>query len=147
MYLWLLIAHREWRWIVLLAGFVAVAGAALRLWRGQPWASAGPVLMKCFSVAVDIQVLLGAALYLLVSPLTTVAASNTEVALPVGSEARFFALIHPLIMVAALILVHLTAVLARRGASDRSRQWRSIVLASITLLIIAAGIPWWRLRG
>src|ERR1019366_2419252 len=144
MYLWLLIAHSAWRWVVLIAGFAAVVSASIRLSGQEAWAPSGPRLSKFFGIAVDIQALMGAALYLLFSPLTTVVVSSTNTALPPGSEAHFFAILHPAIMVAAVIAVHISSVVIRRGRSDAARQRRSIIGYSITLLIFTSGLPWWR---
>jgi hypothetical protein len=87
---------------------------------------------------------MGAALYLLISPLTNVVVSTATTALPLGSEAHFFAVLHPVIMVAALIAVHISSVVVRRGRTDVARQRRSIICYCITLSFITAGLPWWR---
>src|ERR1022692_399691 len=113
MYRWLLIAHGLWRWPVILVGVAAVA-SALWAWRGrQPWRGPSTILGRLFGVAVDIQVLMGAALYLVFSPLTTVAMSINGAA-PRGTDMQFFGAPHALIMIAVLFAVHLSAVLVRR---------------------------------
>jgi hypothetical protein len=139
-----LIAHGAWRWVVLIAGFATVVSAMMRLSRQDPWAPTGPRLSRFFGIAVDIQVLMGAALYLMLSPLTTLALSAAGMKLPHGSQAYFFVVIHPAIMLVAFIAVHVSAVLVRRARSDAAHQQRAIIFYGITLLIVLAGIPWQR---
>jgi hypothetical protein len=144
LYRWVLILHGAWRWVVLIAGFATVVNAVLRLSERQPWAPTGPRLGRFFGIALDIQVLMGAALYLTLSPLTTLAMRPGGVRLPPGSQAYFFVVVHPIIMIVAFIAVHIAAVLVRRARSDAGHQRREIIFYGITLLIVLAGIPWWR---
>jgi len=143
-YRWVLVAHSDWRWVVLISGFATVFGAAVRLAERQPWAPAGARISRFFGISVDIQVLMGAALYLLLSPLSTVVLCGTGVPLPRGSDAHFFAAVHPAIMLGAFVAVHISSVIVRRARSDAGHQRRALIFYGITLLIILAGIPWWR---
>ena len=144
MYRWVLITHNAWRWVVLMAGFAAVISAATRLSRQEVWAPVGPRLGRFFGIALDIQVLMGAALYLTLSPLTTIVLSTTGRRLPPGSQAHYFVSVHPAFMIVAFIAVHISAVLIRRGRSDAAHQRRAVILYGLTLLIVLVGIPWWR---
>ncbi|MGH8257860.1 MAG: hypothetical protein ACRET0_16785, partial [Steroidobacteraceae bacterium] len=133
-----------WRWVVLIAGFGAVVSAMMGLSRQDPWAPNGARLGRFFGIALDIQVLMGAALYLLLSPMTTIVLSTVGMKLPRGSQAYFFVVIHPAIMIVAFIAVHVAAALVRRARSDAAHQRRAIIFYGITLLIVLAGIPWQR---
>lgn len=144
MYSWLLIAHSAWRWMVIFAGLATIVHSATGLVRHGLWEPLGPRLATLFSRAVDVQVVLGAALYLVVSPLTTLVASAATTALPPESEARFFSVLHPLIMVAALVLVHLSSSITRRATTSRGRLWRALCGGVVVLLVLNAGLPWWR---
>jgi hypothetical protein len=129
---------------VLVAGFAAVLSAAVRLEQRKPWAPVGPRLGKTFGIAVDIQTLMGASLYLILSPLTTIGVRSTTAPLQRVSDAYYFAGVHPLIMLAAFIGVHVASILIRRARSDAAHQWRAVVFYGTTLLILLSGIPWWR---
>jgi hypothetical protein len=144
MYRSVLIAHSLGRWLVLLAGVTVVFVETARLRSGKPWAPIGPQLGRVFSIAVDVQVLMGAALYLLLSPLTTVVLSTTVTRLPSDSDAHFFSVVHPAIMIACFIGVHVSSVMIRRGRNDASRHRRSIMFYGVVLLLMLPGIPWWR---
>lgn len=143
MYDWVLTAHSLWRWVVVLAGAVAVWSAWSAYRRGAPWAGTVVLAGRLFAIAVDIQFLLGASLYLVFSPLTTTAMS-VAAGLPAGSELRFFGVYHGLLMSAAFVDVHLSAVLIGRGKDDRVRLRRSVFLYAQTLAVILLMIPWWR---
>jgi hypothetical protein len=93
---------------------------------------------------VDIQVLMGAALYLLFSPLTTVVLSSTGTELPPGSQAHYFGVVHPIMMLTALIVVHLGSAMIGRARNDVTRQRRAVIFYGFALLIVISGIPWWR---
>jgi hypothetical protein len=144
MYRWVLIAHSLGRWLVLVAGATVVLVETARLWSGKPWAPIGPQLGRVFRILVDVQVLMGAALYLLLSPLTTVVLSTTMTRLPSDSDAQFFSVVHPAIMMAAFIGVHVSSVIVRLGRNDASRHRRSIMFYGVLLLLVLYGIPWGR---
>lgn len=144
MYRSVLIAHSLGRWLVLVAGVAVVIVATARLRSGKPWAPIGPQLDRFFRIVVDVQVLMGAALYLILSPLTTVVLSTTVTRLPQDSDAEFFSVVHPAIMTAAFIGVHVSSVMIRRGRSDASRYRRSIMFYGVMLLLVLFGTPWWR---
>jgi hypothetical protein len=47
-------------------------------------------------------------------------------------------------MVLALLAVHVSAVIIRKGSGDTARQRRAAVCYGLTLMILLSGIPWWR---
>jgi hypothetical protein len=134
MYGYVLIAHGAWRWLVLAAGAAAVASALHGLARHAPWQPVAARWGRLFGIAVDIQALMGAALYFLLSPLTTG---------PAGTD-PYFGVTHAATMAGALVAVHVSARLIRRGRSDRARQRRAALFYGLTFLILLGGIPWWR---
>jgi hypothetical protein len=142
MYDYVLIAHSWWRWVVIVAGVAAIASAARGLVRHGPWEPA-PRYGRLFGIAVDIQFLMGASLYLVFSPMTTVAL-NVAQGLPPGSDLTFFGVYHGLIMTLAFVDVHVSAVVIRRAKTDAARLRRSLYFYGQTLLLILCTIPWWR---
>jgi hypothetical protein len=143
MYRWMLIFHGAWRWLVILAGIAAVANALNGLRRHASWEPLGPRLGRLFGIAVDIEVLTGAVLYLVLSPLTSGEAGELTYAAP-GSEKAFFSGRHALTMLAALFAVHIASVLTRRGRGDAAHQRRAALFYGLTLLIVLSAVPWWR---
>jgi len=60
--------------------------------------------------------------------------------------ARLFAIAvdSQVLMGAALIVVHVGAVMVRRASSDAARHRRALLSYGLALLLIMIGIPWWR---
>ena len=143
MYRWLLIAHSIWRWAVILAGVAAVVCAAWAWHRRRTCYGQCAILGRLFAIAVDIQVLIGAALYLMFSPMTTIV-MRINGAAPRGTDLAFIGSTHALIMIAVLVAVHVSAVIVRRGHNDAARLRRSVLCYGLTLLVLLAGVPWWR---
>ena len=98
---------------------------------------------RLFSISLDVQVLLGAALYLVFSPVTTVMyAMPASASLP--PERRFLAEYHAAAMFGAFLLMHIAAPLIRRSTTDAVRRRRARVVYGVTLVLIFSAIPWWR---
>jgi hypothetical protein len=143
MYGIVLLLHGLWRWVVIFAGAAALASAALGLSSGAPWQTGAGRFARLFGIAIDVQVLMGAALYLLFSPLTNDVQRVGGGVAP-DSDAHFFGARHALLMTGAFILVHVSAVLIRRTVPDAAKHRRALPLYGLTLLLVLAGIPWWR---
>jgi cell division protein FtsW (lipid II flippase) len=144
MYLLLLRLHGAWRWAVIVGGAMVLFALLWGLARRQPWAPRGELLNKLFLRAVDVQVLLGAALYLVVSPLTTIAL-DTAGAAPAGSDVEFFGVRHGSVMAMAFIGMHVAGgVLRRKRWSDSARYGIALACYSIVYLVMFSVVPWWR---
>jgi hypothetical protein len=138
MYLALLHTHNVLRWIVLLAAVFALA-YMLRGWLGKrPWTQADMRVGSLFTVAMDVQLLVGILLYV-VSPLVQSALRDFGAAMGVH-ELRFFALEHALLMLVAVVLVHIGTSRAKKRASHRP----ATILYSLALAAMLFAIPWWR---
>jgi hypothetical protein len=143
MYRWVLILHGTWRWVVVLGGLAAVGSALYGLWYRTGWQPIGALCGRLFGIAVDIQVLLGAALYFVFSPLTTPGLSAAGEG-SAASDLNFFSTRHGVVMTLALVAVHLSAVWIRRGRDDASHQRRAALCYGLTWLLLCSAIPWWR---
>jgi hypothetical protein len=135
----ILVAHNILRWLVLAFGLVALVKTAAN-WRRagtgvpatvRPWTA-------IFVGTLDLQFLLGLILYLVESPVTRAAFENMPAAMK-DHELRFFTVEHTTYMLIALIAGHIGSVLARRA------RYRGATIGfGIALLVMLAGIPWWR---
>lgn len=117
--------HSVLRWVVLVAIAGGGAWALLQAPRGKafdraPFAAAG--------VVVDLQVALGIAIYLIDGA---------------WRSGAFFAVIHPVLMLAALALVHIG--IGRARSREGGDAYRSVGAAFLfAFILIALGIPWAR---
>jgi hypothetical protein len=135
MYTTVLTLHSWIRWVALVAG-VGATLAALRNREGsaERW---GLIAM----MTLDVQMLLGLALYLVLSPFTTQAMANFSAAMKTP-QLRFWAVEHASMMFLAVILAHVGRVLARKAKTPQARRTRLLVCFGLATLAMFAGMPW-----
>jgi len=138
----LLTIHDELRWLVLLSSLVAVIAALSGLLGGRPFRPLGLVTGVVFISVMDLQFLLGLILCFL-SPWVAQFWSSPAAAMKVR-DARFFGMEHGLIMLIALALAHIGAAWSKRAGNDAKAYRTSLICFSLSLVLILAGIPWWR---
>jgi len=137
MYIWILFLHSWWRWVVVLTGLLLLGGLIFRQKTAPVWIQR---LVRLFPITLDVQVLLGIALFVL-SPLTAQAMRSGT--LFTHDLARYWSVEHALPMVLALVLAHIgqkrlrSALLA---GHPPSRMGRWLLIGAVLLLL--AAIPW-----
>ena len=143
MYPYILGLHNTVRWIVLIVGVWAVV-LAWRGWLGRrQWTVAEGRATRVFVVVLDLQFMIGLALYVVFSPLTRQGFSDFGAAMR-DAPIRYFLLEHPLIMLLAIAAAHIGAVKIRRAASDAERFQRASIWLGLSLAALAGFIPWAR---
>ena len=135
MYTTVLLLHSWIRWIALIAGVVATVAAA----RGK-----GDRPGLALTIALDIQMLLGLALYLKVT-LPSIQGHMAEVMK--DPAARFFAVEHITMMLGAVVIAHVGRVLARKTASPDARNMKLMVCYGIATAFMLLAIPWPGIRA
>lgn len=141
MYSTALTLHSVLRWVVLLAGLLAVARACVG-WTGRrPWTAADSRAGLWFTIALDLQLLAGLWLYLALSPLTSMALESMADTMR-NSSLRFWSVEHPFGMMVALILAHVGRVYVRKATTGASRHRVAAVLFSVALVVILLSSPW-----
>jgi hypothetical protein len=147
MYGVLLAIHNLLRWLVLLAGVLAVVRAVVGLLSKRPWNQGDRKAGVFYTSVLDLQFLVGLVLTF-TSPLVRAALANLSAALSMN-DLRFFPFEHIPFMLVAVVMAHAGSNLARK-AKDASGQHRRAALGyGLSLLVILLAIPWWRplLRG
>lgn len=143
MYGAILAVHNIVRWIALFLG-IAAAVMAWVGWLGKrEWQPSDRKLGSFFSIAVDIQLLLGLLLYFFFSPLTRTALQDLGTAMSIGNL-RFFVLEHPLYMLLALVFAHLGSILPRKVDQSAAKYRRAAIWFTLAVLMILLGMPWAR---
>ena len=117
-----LLLHSWLRWIVVILAIVAILRAA----SGRQDRSA-----LLFTIALDVQFLVGILLYTAFSPMTRAAMQNMSAAMHT-TAIRFWAVEHPIAMVLAVAFAHV----------GRSRSKRAVVFFTIALVLLLVGLPW-----
>jgi hypothetical protein len=134
MYELVLTAHSWLRWVALIAGLMAVVMAFTASPRADRW---GLILV----IALDIQLLLGFALYLALSPNTQAIFGNFGAAMR-DPVARFWAVEHVSLMVFAVVMAHVGRVLAKKAASPTASRTRLLVCFALSTIAMIAATPW-----
>ena len=135
--------HNILRWLVLIAAVVAVARAVSGWVNRSHWipASAGPG--RFYTILLDVQFLLGILLYTVLSPVTRAAFADMGAAMRTR-DIRFFVAEHLVMMLLALVFAHVGKVMASRAPTDMMKFKRAAIYYGISLVLILAGMPWWR---
>jgi hypothetical protein len=139
MYTFVLVLHSWLRWIAIAAGVGATAAAS------RPGAGSERSGLL-FMISMDVQMLLGLLLYAFLSP-TTAAIFRDFGAAMKDPVARFWAVEHVTMMVAAVILAHVGRVLGRKAATPGARRTRQLICFGLSTVLMIAGTPWPGTRG
>ncbi|MCS7002514.1 MAG: hypothetical protein NZ518_06680, partial [Dehalococcoidia bacterium] len=137
----LLAVHSVLRWVVV-AGLVWwLVRAFIGRFGNGVWTASDRRLTVFTVIAMDLQVTVGLALYLFLSPATTSAFSNIGAAMA-NTQQRFWLVEHSVVMIVALIALHVGQVIIRRAKTDAGRFTRMAVTGVIAALLVLIAIPW-----
>lgn len=138
MYTIVLFLHSWVRWLVLVTGAVAFVRSTTG--GARSWASGDDRAMLVFTIALDMQLLLGLVLYLVLSPTVGLAFQNMRAAMQTTSI-RFFVVEHAIGMFLAVAAAHVGRVRIRRVAPEARRRTAAI-FSGISLLLMLIAMPW-----
>ena len=129
------------RWVVLAAGLVAFGRAVAGMRRPRAWTAGDDRAGQLFVGMLDLQLLIGIALYLVFSPITRAAFQDFGAAM--GSPIlRFWAVEHLLGMVIAVVLAHVGRVRVRKTTDPVRRHKLAAIFFGLALAAMLATIPW-----
>lgn len=123
---WLVGLHSLWRWVVLVVVTVAFVRGVVGWLRGGAWTGNDRTLVLVAVSALDIQLILGLIVY----------GSRQS-----WNASSFIAYIHPLVMIAAIAVAHITSVRVRRAEPARAKFQTLAIGLFIALFLITAAIP------
>jgi len=141
MYQFIISIHNIVRWIVIIAAIYALFRAYRGWFRKKLWTETDRKAGLYFSLAFDIQFLLGLILTV-VSPLVRSIISSFQNAMTID-ELRLIVEHIPLMLV-ALILVHVTSVFAKRAGDDVTKHRRAAIGYTLAFIVMILAIPWAR---
>jgi len=138
MYIATLFIHSWLRYVVLLLGLSVIFGAAGGVRRGS-WSAGLERLHVVFMGVLDVQLLLGLALYFWLSPVAAAARANLGAAMK-DPHLRFFGVEHIATMLIAVFVAHLGRTRSKRRGDARSRG--VLITQCVWLVLTLAAIPW-----
>jgi hypothetical protein len=134
----LLHLHNALRWVIVIAGLVAVVKAILNASAHRPYQK-GPG--SVFVAALHIELLIGLVLYFGVSGLAAAFRADPGAGMKVAAL-RFFGLEHLVLMLAAVVVATIGGAKARRAADEAQKNKTARTFFLIALVLLALGIPW-----
>jgi len=141
MYTALLFVHSWLRWLVVFSGVAALGGAAGGVAGKRAWLPADNLRSVLFTVAFDIQVLIGFLLYGVLSPVTQSGFADMGVTMR-DPVLRFYVVEHLVGMVAALALAHVGRKRARTLTDPAARHRSVLVFVGLAMVVLLLSIPW-----
>lgn len=146
MYEGILVLHNTLRWLLLISIVVTLA-RYLTGWLGNlSWKKLDNVLGIVFTSLIDLQLLLGLALYFFLSPKMKVVFADFGAAMK-DSVLRFYAVEHISMMLIAVALVHIGRAKSKKAKTDKKKFLTGFIFFLIALILILAAIPWSRLQN
>ncbi len=124
-----LVLHSWVRWVAIVAGILATFQAFTN-------ASSSQRSGLIFTIALDIQFLLGLILLLTLNVFSDFGATMRD---PI---ARFYAVEHETMMIAAIVIAHVGRVLARKAATPAAARTRTLVCFGLATVLLLVGTPW-----
>jgi dipeptide/tripeptide permease len=107
------------------------------------WEKSDNILGIIFTAVMDVQLLVGLALYFFISPITKAAFQNIGAAMK-NPELRFYLVEHFLLMLIAVVLVHIGRSKSKKASSPRKKFGVALVFFGIAYVLLLVGIPWGR---
>lgn len=134
--------HNLLRWVVLVAGVLAIGASFRGLVIRAPWTDGVRRLGLVFLSSLHLQLVLGLILYAF-SPLIRNALGNMSAAMQ-SDQLRFFVVEHLTLMILAVVSAQLGYSLSKRVEGDRKKFVRAGIGYGLAGILLIVGIPWWR---
>lgn len=143
MYELVLILHSCLRLALVALAVMAFVRALHGLFAGRMYTRGDRTVGLVLVIVADVQMLVGLALYFVLSPAAASARANFGAAMK-DPELRRTAVEHPTMMIGALVLLHVGNALKKRVETDALRhRWIAITVGvALLLLVIGSSWPW-----
>lgn len=143
MYTGFLHLHNALRWLVLIVALITLLKYFMSWFSHKRWEKSDNILGIIFTAVMDVQLLIGLALYFFISPITKAAFQNMGTAMK-NPELRFYLVEHFLMMLVAVVLVHIGRSKSKKATSPRKKFGSALVYFAIAYVLLLVGIPWGR---
>lgn len=141
MYSAFLLVHSYLRWVVVIVGLLVIARAIAGLSGGRDWRAGDSAGVRVFSIALDIQFLLGLLLYVWLSPFIRDAWADMAATMR-NAPLRFFAVEHVTGMLIGIALAHVGKSKIGKAVDAAQKHKLAVVFFSLAMVVIVLSIPW-----
>jgi hypothetical protein len=135
----LLVLHNLFRWLILIFGFWTLISAISGLSSKRIYSANDGRASLFFMISMDIQLLLGLALYFIGGWYAGFSDMSATMKDPM---VRFFTVEHSLMMIIAWILVHAGRASVKKAFNSGGKFKKTLIFFGIALLLILIAIPW-----
>lgn len=140
MYTGLLFFHSFTRWFVLVSLLYSLFVAFRGYFCNREFSKADNLVRHWTATISHIQLILGVILFIK-SPIIQYFFKNYQDAKE-NTEISFFAAIHSVLMLGAVVLITIGSALAKRKTTDREKYKTMLIWFGIALFIILVAVPW-----
>lgn len=119
--------HSIWRWAVLLTGVGALVLSIMSATGSRPWDALTDRFSLFFTIALDVQFLIGAVVWLTGSRWN-------------GANA-YLSFFHPILMLAAIAIAHAGRTRADKATGGKAKGTQATIFFGVSLLVILLAIP------
>ena len=141
MYAFLLTLHNIARWILFVSVVILIFESILNLFDKSPWHKVLDTAMRWYTITMDVQLLIGLLLMFAYSPMTTSAFKQFTIAIN-SPIMRFFTLIHPLLMIGALVLAHVGRSQVKKNIPDKKKYIAILIWFGLSFTLLYLATPW-----
>ena len=127
--------HSYVRWVVVIAGLIILARAIIGLAGRRDWGSSDSASVRVFSIALDLQFLLGLALYVWLSPFIRDAWADMAATMR-NAPLRFFAVEHITGMIIAIALAHVGKSKIGKAFDAAQKHKLALVFIGLAMVVI-----------
>ena len=140
MYQILLSFHSLWRWLVVLSLIFAIYRTYVGWFTGKPFLKFDNNVRHITATIAHVQLILGLCLYF-ISPVIDYFLDHYKEAVH-DREIRFFGMEHSIMMLAAITIITIGSVIAKRKDNDKEKFKALAIWYTIALVIIVTSVPW-----
>ena len=141
MYSAFLLIHSLLRWVVVIAGLIAIARAISGLSGRRDWLPADAATTRWFSIALDVQFLIGLLLYVWLSPFIRDAWADMAATMK-NAPLRFFVVEHTTGMLIGIALAHVGKSKIGKASDAAQKHKLALVFFGLAMVVILLSIPW-----
>jgi hypothetical protein len=141
MYSAFLLVHSLLRWVVVIAGLVILARAIGGLSGGREWRPGDAAGIRWFSIALDLQFVIGLLLYAWLSPFIRDAWADMAATMR-NAPLRFFAVEHIVGMLIGLALAHVGKGKIAKATDAARKHKLALIFFGLAMVVILLSIPW-----
>lgn len=123
--------------MVLILALITVVKYLIGWFQKKSFTASENKISLFYSIAMDIQLIVGLVLYLFLSPITN--SFHIEMK---DTFSRFWGMEHITMMIVSVVLVHIGRVMVKKAKTDASRFSKGTIYFLLSLLVMIASIPW-----